>query len=703
MMANMQEEWQDKDLLRPSEGCMEEEDVATVSRLRRILSRAPAMVGLVLLVAAVFVIWRELRHLSFHDVEESVRGIPSSSLLAGLGATVLSYVILSFYDRLACLHVKADISYRRSAFAAFCSYVLSHNLGCAAISGAAVRFRLYRSWGVAPGAIAQIIAFCSATYLLGTLALVGSILLFEPHVIPVLSCLPAFVLRLIGAGCLGSLIAYVAVSRRKRELNFRGHIIELPGMGLALSQIIVSAADMSATALIAYCVLPTLPPEAHFGFGTFLAIYIASYTAGLVASVPGGLGVFDSAMLLALQPYLPVPRIMGAILVFRLFYYIIPLVMAGLMFAGHEIFLRGEQALIEKDKYPPRVRPSQVIRESEADFSVAVATGVQAVVGVLSLIYALAAPLPHIGSALAIGIAQIADLLLSVVGVSLVGLAVGLSQRVALAWKVSLGVLAAGIVLMTLRHALWEASVVLALVMLLLAPFRNCYYRRAHLLVAPLSPSMLAPISLWLLGLAGVGWVAVQRHLGPIWWRSMIYDAHTAVGRWFLAISALCGLFALWRGMGRARIRFELWNSENEREYRSLAHALQEFGCRRPNGLLHDEAGRAAIPFLRTGQFIIGLGDPAGAERNSIAAIWRLRDFALQEGKRLAFVSVGQSLIAVYNDLGLTVCPSGPAGTICCFSEDYRALRAFLSGEERRARKRASMQVSNPASSAPRS
>ncbi|MFT9299182.1 MAG: lysylphosphatidylglycerol synthetase family protein, partial [Gluconobacter sp.] len=59
-----------------------------------------------------------------------------------------------------------------------------------------------------------------------------------------------------------------------------------------------------------------------------------------------------------------------------------------------------------------------------------------------------------------------------------------------------------------------------------------------------------------------------------------------------------------------------------------------------------------------------------------------------QEGRKLAFVRVGQSLMAVYNDLGLTVCLEGRAGTICCFSEDYRMIRAFLMGEERRARKK---------------
>ncbi|EHH69307.1 lysylphosphatidylglycerol synthase domain-containing protein [Gluconobacter morbifer] len=664
------------------------EDRETKQRWRSLLTRAPAVVGLFLLVGAVIVIWRELRHLSLRDIMTSLGAIPDTALLAGAGATVLSYFILSFYDRLACLHVRAKVSYKRSAFAAFCSYVLSHNLGCAAISGAAVRFRLYRSWGVAPAAIAQIIAFCSATYLLGTLALIGYVLIAQPHAIPILSRLPTILLQLAGVGCWVVLVAYVALSRTRRHIRLGRYEIELPNTGIAIGQIVVSAADMAATALIAFSVLPPLPPEAHFGFGTFLAVYLASYTAGLVASVPGGLGVFDSAMLLALRPYLPVPQIMGAILVFRLFYYIIPLLLAGLMFAGHEIFLRGEQVLVSAGQAPKRMRPSQVIRESEADFSVAVATSVQAVVGLLLVFYALVAPIPPLQTALGAAVSQIADLLLTVAGVALVGLALGLSQRVALAWRASLGVLAGCVVLLVLRHAAWEGPVIVALVMLLIAPFRSCYYRRAHLLVAPLTPSMLAPLSLWALGLIGVGWVAVQRHLGPIWWRSMIYDAHTAIGRWFLGVSALCGFYVLWRGMGRARIRFDAWTAENERHYHTLAHALSELGPRRPTGLLHDETGRAAIPFLRTGEFIIGLGDPAGAERNCVAAVWRLRDLALQEGCKLAFIRVGQSLMAVYNDLGLTVCPDRTAGTICCFSEDYRMLRAFLKNEERQARKR---------------
>ena len=53
--------------------------------------------------------------------------------------------------------------------------------------------------------------------------------------------------------------------------------------------------------------------------------------------MPGGLGVFDGAILLGLQPYMPAPEVVGALLVFRLYYYIIPLFIAGALFVGFEL------------------------------------------------------------------------------------------------------------------------------------------------------------------------------------------------------------------------------------------------------------------------------------------------------------------------------------------------------------------------------
>lgn len=360
----------------------------------------------------------------------------------GLYPAVLLHSL--FYDRLAVIQVGYDqLPFRRAAFAAFCSYVLSHNLGFSAVSGAAVRYRLYRNWGVNAFAITQIIAFCSATYLLGAAVLIGAVLILEPAVLPGIgNRVPQAVLAFVGGLLWLAVAGYIGLAFRVREFRFRKWVIELPTPRMAIMQTLVAAAEVAATASIAFVLLPK---GCGVDFGSFLAIYIASYTAGLVASVPGGLGVFDGAMLLALGPYMPAPQILGMVLIFRLFYYIIPLFLAGIMFAGHELFLRGDAALAKKknrnktvDAQVVRRRPSQVVRESEAAFSVAVATGTVSLCGVLLLCLVLMEPVPKF-SMLPDTFAGLVHMggnyLLSLMGVALISLAIGLSQRVTLAWR----------------------------------------------------------------------------------------------------------------------------------------------------------------------------------------------------------------------------------------------------------------------------
>ena len=97
---------------------------------------------------------------------------------------MLSYVVLTIYDRLGTIYAGHKVSYGRVAFASFCAYALSHNLGFAAVSGAAVRYRLYAHWGLTPLQIAKTVAFCSLTFALGGMVLGGAILFLEPRSIP---------------------------------------------------------------------------------------------------------------------------------------------------------------------------------------------------------------------------------------------------------------------------------------------------------------------------------------------------------------------------------------------------------------------------------------------------------------------------------------------------------------------------------------
>src|SRR5580698_7752811 len=191
---------------------------------RRYLHQLPAIIGVVLLLGAFYVVQKEFRQLKLHDIAEALRAIPPGALIFSFVWTVLSYFILTFYDRLGTIYAGHKVSYGKVAFTSFCAYSLAHNLGFAAVSGAAVRYRLYAHWGLTPFQIAKTVAFCSLTFTLGGLVLGGTILFIEPRTIPFFgSRLPLIVLH--GAGVLlwAVVIGYVTMSSVVVSFRLRGH------------------------------------------------------------------------------------------------------------------------------------------------------------------------------------------------------------------------------------------------------------------------------------------------------------------------------------------------------------------------------------------------------------------------------------------------------------------------------------------------
>eukprot|EP01039_Chlorochromonas_danica_P020377 gene20377-24864_t len=172
---------------------------------------------------------------------------------------------------------------------------------------------------------------------------------------------------------------YVTLAKFLGTIKLFGHEVELPHWRMALLQVALATVDVAVTAAIMHALLPPAP---GLNYLRFLGVYLASYTAGLAANVPGGLGVFDTAMLLGLSPYLEPPQILGAIVVFRLYYYIIPLFLAGGLFTGNEILLRGKGFMSGAAKL---VGIESLKSVSEPDFAVTAATGAVALCGALLL------------------------------------------------------------------------------------------------------------------------------------------------------------------------------------------------------------------------------------------------------------------------------------------------------------------------------
>ncbi|HET7881031.1 MAG TPA: phosphatidylglycerol lysyltransferase domain-containing protein [Acetobacteraceae bacterium] len=631
--------------------------LASVRALGRTVARQlPAMLGVLLLIGAIYVVQKEFRHLRLRDIEAALHDMPTRALALGFLWTILSYGVLTIYDRLGTIYAGHKVSYSRVAFASFCAYALSHNLGFAAVSGAAVRYRLYAHWGLTPLQIAKTVAFCSLTFALGGMVLGGTILFLEPRSIPFFGeHLPHWVMYAVGALLWAVVLGYVTLSRVLGTARLFGHEVGLPGWRMAIVQVVLATVDVAITASIFYVLLPPAP---HLTWPIFLGVYVASYTAGLAANLPGGIGVFDTAILLGLSPYLSAPQIVGAIVVFRLYYYVIPLFIAGFLFTGNEILLRGSVLLRRAEKF------GALARWSEPDFAVASATGLVALSGMMLLCVGILAPQPDfswIDPDFAEMATQAGQFIPSLIGAGLIVVALGLSQRVNLAWVSTILLLVVGAAFTaTQMERLWISGVLVVVVMLV-APLKRCFYRHASLFSGPLDASSAVSLFALVICLLALAGTRPRVHLltNNAWWAVVMSGELPHSLRLTVALAVALALTAIWRLLRPGKVSWLPWDAKTRQRLALLGGTIPPA---RADGIVLGEGERAGIPFRRCGRVLLGLGDPMGAEADRVSAIWRLRDLAQQEGLDPAFWRAGPALLKVYGDLGLAALPLGEDG-----------------------------------------
>ncbi|MDD2704851.1 MAG: hypothetical protein PHU07_05905 [Acidocella sp.] len=307
---------------------------------KRLLKFLPPALGVLVLGGIAIGLHGALRKVGLSDILGALAATPRAQILQATLLLGLSMCVMSGYDLPGVLFARRcekfpHLGLLRVGLASFCAYALSHVLGAPALSSAAIRFRLYAQWLVPPSGIARIVALSGSSFSLGLATLLGGLLMFAPLSVPVFGDAAPELLRLGGALLAGLAVAYVLAARRREALEIFGRRIPLPGARLAMAQILVSCADIAAACGILYAVLPGAPGLTYLHV---LSLYIAAFASGVFSGLPGGVGVFDSVLLLGLSDYLPPATALGAILLFRVMYFLVPASLAGILYAGHELW-----------------------------------------------------------------------------------------------------------------------------------------------------------------------------------------------------------------------------------------------------------------------------------------------------------------------------------------------------------------------------
>jgi uncharacterized membrane protein YbhN (UPF0104 family) len=304
--------------------------------MKRYLELFWPFIGLAAVGISAWFLYREFQGESVGpQVWAELKALTPKQYILAIASTFLAYAALAWYDRIALLHLGIrHISWIFVGLCSFTTYALAHNIGASVVSGGMVRYRAYTSKGLSAAQIAILVALCSLTFGLGTILLGGLVLIFEPErlhrlggILPELLTNPRSA-RVIGALFLAMVVVYILGSVfRLKPLEISGFRIEYPRPGVTLRQLAAAPMELIGAAGIIYF---ALPEAGNPGFPVVLGIFLASFSAALVSNAPGGLGVFELLFLKAL-PAMPSVKVLTALLVFRIFYLLIPLAFAILV------------------------------------------------------------------------------------------------------------------------------------------------------------------------------------------------------------------------------------------------------------------------------------------------------------------------------------------------------------------------------------
>ncbi|MEH1811250.1 MAG: lysylphosphatidylglycerol synthase domain-containing protein, partial [Nostoc sp.] len=294
--------------------------------LKKLRLNFSSLFGLLLLVLSLWAIANELRQYNYRDILNSLAAIPKSRLSWAIWLTALGYLVMIGYDILGFNYINRSLSWNKIAFTNFISSAFSNTIGFALLTGSAIRYRFYASWGVSAVAIAQVIAFANFTFWLGMFAVAGLLFLINPLKIPTQLHLPFATVRPIGVIFLLLVAAYLLGSIFiKQPLIIRGHEFRFPSFKISLAQIAISSFDWILAAAVLYALLPS---NISLSYLDFLGIYLLAMFAGIVSNVPGGLGVFETIILLILSSKVSAAAVLGSMLAYRGVYYFLPLLVA---------------------------------------------------------------------------------------------------------------------------------------------------------------------------------------------------------------------------------------------------------------------------------------------------------------------------------------------------------------------------------------
>ena len=613
-------------------------------------------VAVLLGVLALIALRAEAHALRYRALSAAVLALPRESIALAVLATLVAYAVLPAYDALALRYVGRPLGVRRTVFASVIAYGFSQTIGLAALAGASVRYRFWTAWGLSAAEVAQGVAFTTVTLWLGVATVGGVACLLGDLPTGASGLLSPPLMRALGVVLLALPVAYLVWNVRARHaLAVGGWRFSAPGPRVATMQIVVASVDWLLASLVLYALLAPL----GVGLGPLVRVFILGQVIGLISHVPGGLGVFESIVLLALRPVASAEAVLPALIAYRAIYYAAPFATAAIGLAAYELTRRGNavaSAVRAASRWVPGTVPYFLSLTTFA-------------AGVL-LMFSGATPAVHarlrwLDAFFPLAVIEVSHFAASVAGVILILLANGIRRRLDAAYHLAVLALVVGIAGSLLKGADYEEALALLVVLAAVLPARQHFFRRAAITSEPFTPGWIAALALaivatvWL-GVFSYGHVAFSNDL---WWR---FATAADAPRFLRAMVGTAGVvvaFSLARLLRIGAPPSTPPAATDLARAKAVANRCPDVRAHLAllgdKSLLFSDSGESFIMYGVSGRSWVALGDPLGPSSEHAELAWRFRELALRHGGWPVFYQVSRDLLPLWIDLGLTLLKLG--------------------------------------------
>ncbi|MBP0482718.1 bifunctional lysylphosphatidylglycerol flippase/synthetase MprF [Sagittula salina] len=641
---------------------MTDDTTARTSPWQRVKPLLPYFVTIALFAAGAWALHHLLAPVDLRSVMAQARATPAHILLLAVLTTAASYMTLIGYDWSALRYIGKRLPLPVTMLGAFLGYAFGNTIGAGPITGGAVRYRIYSALGLSAYDIAAIATFGASAFGFGATIIGFGALVIHPHALGHLLHLDPATIRYGSLAIVATACAILfAIAARQSEITVRGIALRPPTPGIMAAQFVFTAVDL----LLAAATLYLLLPPSDLGFPTFLAVFAAAIMAGVVSHVPGGVGVFETVIIAALPPSVPVEQAATGLLLYRLVYYLLPFFVALVILAVTEFRHASGRSL------PPFVQA--LVRSISALVPLAIATMILTS-GVIMIISSLIPPTSEIAEDLELllptAILEGGALLTSAIGASMLVIAHGLLRRVQGAWWLAVLALSGGIATSLANGLDYERALMLGAALLILLPTKAEFFRTTRMTRDVFSLRW----TLMMLGLLGgllVVLVFAQKatpYAHDLWWQFASDQSAPRALRAALLGGILLTVALLVFALRPGTLRHAPATPEDLERARALIAAQPDPGANialtGDKCLMFSDSGRAALMYRIQNRSWIALHEPFGDPAEARQLAWAFHDAAYAANARPIFYAVSAAHASLWIDMGLALIKMGEEAVV---------------------------------------